>query len=356
MLLCFTKTPVYAKLNIQFDCEKEGQMALIDDYNLIYRIAKMYFLDGLSQVETAKATGLSRATVCRALEAAKSSGMVSVSLHMPASAKPDSKTAQRLCASLGLKEVILAPTCHDDETSEGIELLSHDVTSVAAAHLPRLLADSRMIGLAWGRTVYNTALHLPPVRDGARRLFVPLISNFSSCNSYLQTSSIVARFGDVFSARGYYLNISPKERSKGERTPEEAAQIRQLAVYWDALDSAIVSFSSPDNLTGYEYCGDLWKKYAAETDPRDNQMCFESMAQVFYQNGSYYSVNQNFDIVAIDLQRLREIQNVICVAAGKKKAKALIYAAKGGFYNTLILDTPTAEEMLSQLKNGEKPC
>lgn len=116
---------------------------------------------------------------------------------------------------------------------------------------------------------------------------------------------------DGFSAGGYYLNISPKERSKGERTAEEAAQIRQLAVYWGAPDSAVVSFSSPDNLTGYEYCGDLWKKYAAETGPCDNRMCFESMAQVLYQNGSYYSANQNFDIVAIDLQRPREIENVI---------------------------------------------
>lgn len=329
-------------------------MALTDDYNLIYRIAKMYFLDGLSQVETAKATGLSRATVCRALEAAKSSGMVSISLHMPADAKPDSKTAQKLCSALGLKEVILAPTCYDDETNEGIELLSHDVTSVAAAHLPRLLADSHMVGLAWGRTVYNTALHLPPVRDGKRRLFVPLISNFSSGNSYLQTSSIVARFVDSFSASGYYLNISQKERSKGERTPEEAAQIQRLAVYWDALDSAIISFSSPDNLAGYEYCGDLWLNYAAETDALTNQMCFESMAQVFYENGSYCSVNRNFDIVAIDLQRLREIQTVICIAAGKKKAKALINAARGRFYNTLILDAPTAEDMLRRLKDGER--
>jgi DNA-binding transcriptional regulator LsrR (DeoR family) len=74
------------------------------------------------------------------------------------------------------------------------------------------------------------------------------------------------------------------------------------------------------------------------------------MAQVFYENGSCCSVNRNFDIVAIDLQRLREIHTVVCIAAGSKKVKALINAARGGFYNTLVVDAPTAEEMLKQLK------
>ena len=74
------------------------------------------------------------------------------------------------------------------------------------------------------------------------------------------------------------------------------------------------------------------------------------MGQVFYANGSYYGVNRNFDMISMDLQRLKEIDNVICLGAGIGKAETLIAAGRGGFYKTLIVDHLTAEAMLKMLK------
>ena len=324
-------------------------MALTDDYNLIYKIARLYFIENMSQLNIAKAMGVSRASVCRALDTARESGMVNISLSAPPPKDSHPKLAGELKELLGLNDVVLAATAHSDDTPAELELLSQDVSMVAGMHMPQMLKNARMIGLGWGRTIYNTATHLPSVNDGKRRVFVPLVNNFTTSNAYLQTTCITARFADSFRALGYYLNVTNRERQPGERTVEESDQLRQLSVYWDALDAAVITFSSTENLKSYEYCGDLWYSEGDEGPNRHPGALFEVLAHVYYADGSYFRFNPNYDLIAMDLQRLRQLPTVVCVAAGKKKVDAIINAAHCGFYKTLVVDIPTAEAVVQKL-------
>lgn len=323
-------------------------MAITDDYELLYKTAKMYYYDKMSQIEIASATGLSRPTVSRLLETARASGMVHVTLQMPTVVKKEQQISQKLCNLLGLKRVITVPTTYDDATAESLEVLSHEVTLAAAAYMPELLADSNFIGIGWGRSVYNTALHLRHVPDGRTRFFIQLINNFPAGSSYLQTSIIVGRFAEAFGANGYsyYFNgISNSEADSENRY--------LLDGYWDKMDSAIISLASTGNLFfgyGYGYARDLWRANPMNTAPSASAHSFECLGQIYSDTGSCLAINKTFNMVALDVQRLKKIPNVICVAAGQKKAQALIDAGHLGFFSTLIVDTPTAEEIVQKLE------
>ncbi len=318
-------------------------MSMTDDVGLVHKIALKFHVEGLSQVEIAEEEGLSKATVCRILKSAKDMGMVHVNVTMPSAAPPAPKEAGVLCRALGLDEVIIAPAA----SGETEESLIDATAATAAANMPRLLADSYMVGVGWGRSVYNTALQLP-YTEGAKKLFIPLVNNFAYTIPTLQTSVIMSYFGERFRSNCYYLNISHQPRRKGERTEAEMENIRQLAAYWEALDAAVFSISSPEQLLGSEMYSDLWRG-GLEGGSYEQSMRFESMGQVFCEDGSYVGINKNYDLIALDLKRLSSIKTSICIGSGLKKVNALIYTAKLGLYNVLITDSATASAMLEQI-------
>lgn len=324
-------------------------MARKEDLKLMYRIACRYYLDQVQQVEIARLEGVSRSTVSRMLEKARAGGMVRVEVNMPVELDV-SKLERELAKALGLRRAVVAPVSESVNDAAHEERIMLQTAAIAGAYLPRLLQGSRYVGLGWGRTLYEAADRLPEVKEGEPKFFVPMVNNYSRHCRYMQTSTIVSRFCDKFDSEGFYLNISDPSHKRGERNESELENIRQLCVYWDMLDAAVLSFSSPRQLLTNPYYIDVWQGGIDIGDPDEKEMLFESMGQVFYANGSYYGVNRNFDMISMDLQRLKEIDNVICLGAGIGKAETLIAAGRGGFYKTLVVDHLTAEAMLKMLK------
>lgn len=319
-------------------------MPITEDVNLIYKVAVKFYIEGKSQVEIAKSENLSRATICRLLRAAREMDMVHIEVSMPKVPPPSPHIAQELAQALKLKEVIVAPAVLGEDNEDAV---LRATAATAAAHMPRLLADAYMVGIGWGRSVYATALQLPYVK-GPKKLFVPLVNNFAYTVPSLQTSVILSYFGERFNSNCYYLNISHQPRKKGERTEAELENIRQLTVFWDALDVAVFGLSSPEQLRHSEVYSALWQNGLDDAPDKDD-MQFECMGQVYCEDGSYVGVNRNYDLIALDLKQLRHIKKSICIGAGRQKAKALLHAGKLGFYNILITDAVTASLMLEEL-------
>ena len=157
---------------------------------LVYRVAKSYYMDNLSQLEIAKQENISRSTVSRLLERARTTGVVCIEIKPPSDfALKESE--EKLQEALGLDEVIVVPASVGESSPQTQQQLILDVASVAAAHLPSLLEHSRFIGVGWGRTVYYTAEYLPQLSPSPEKLFVPLVSNASLRNRFLQSGESV---------------------------------------------------------------------------------------------------------------------------------------------------------------------
>jgi len=322
-------------------------MAKKNDSTLMYRIAKRYYQDNLSQNEIAHLERISRSTVSRLLEKAKNSGIVTIDIKVPQDPDLD-MLAEKLRTELHLDKVIVVPVSASKNNDETEEQILRDVVCLAATYLPDLIKDSNIVGVGWGRTVYNTASSLPIVKPDKNLLFVPLASNFTTRNRFLQTTTIVSRFSEKFCANEYYLNISSVKRYYEPRNKEEEANILQLQRYWDTLDAAIISVGMPQRVTDF-YLFDEISPEAFLKIRYDSSACFELLGQIFFENGLYKSLSIEFDIVALDLECLKTIPNVICISTGIAKAAPIIHAARNGFIKTLIIDHLTAESILQMI-------
>ena len=102
---------------------------------LVYRVAKSYYMDNLSQLEIAKQENISRSTVSRLLERARTTGVVCIEIKPPSDfALKESE--EKLQEALGLDEVIVVPASVGESSPQTQQQLILDVASVAAAHLP----------------------------------------------------------------------------------------------------------------------------------------------------------------------------------------------------------------------------
>ena len=52
------------------------------------------------------------------------------------------------------------------------------------------------------------------------------------------------------------------------------------------------------------------------------------------------------DIFIIEVEDLIDCKNVVCIAYGQAKAEAIVGALRGGFIDTLIIDTECAEKVV----------
>ena len=312
---------------------------------LLYRVARYYYTESLSQGEIAQRENISRSTVSRILERAKEAGIVKIEISMPTDSLLD-RLETRLRAALGIERVIVVPASVGESTPETEEQLILDVASVAAAQLPELLGNAKNVGVGWGRTLYHITPFLPYMKDDPELTFVPLVGNMTLRNRFLQTSINVSRFGERFGAQTCYLNISCL-RAPGEPFSEtERMNIEQIRSYWDRLDAAVFSLGAPPVRNNMYLADELGIESFSETD-NDPDARGEMLSQVFFSDGrGACPIGRGTTVVALPLERLRALPVTVCVAAGNYKAEPVWNAAKNGYIKTLAVDHLLAEEIL----------
>ncbi len=329
-------------------------MAKKFDNALVYRVARYYYIENLSQNDIAQRENISRSKVSRILERARASGIVNIEIKVPTSSLVE-ELAKRLLAVLPVKRIIVVPASVSESTDETEEQLITDVASVVAAHLPGMLEGCKIIGIGWGRTVYNITPYLPFVAPDPERIFVPLVGNMTFRNRFLQTGINVSRFGERFGGQTYYLNISNFRGATGQRSEAETYNIQELEEYWAKLDAAIFSLGAPPMENDIYLKNEMTMDMFTENDMDPNNRG-EMLSQVFFsdERASCPIGKEGRRVVAFPLEKLRELRCTMLIAAGVKKAKPVYYACKKGYANTLVIDHLMAEEILKLAEEDRK--
>src|SRR5580692_12672858 len=115
------------------------------DIELMTRVASQYYLEGMTQEAVARSLRLSRPTVGRLLDRARSVGIVEITVNV----HPDIglKVEGALASEFGLEQVILV----NDQTDDSGQRAS--VARAAAVFLKRQLSDRDVVALGMGRNV-----------------------------------------------------------------------------------------------------------------------------------------------------------------------------------------------------------
>jgi len=314
-----------------------------DDIQLMVQVAKLYHERQLNQEEVALRLNLSRQKVSRLLIAAKSQGIVKTVVFDPTPG--DSDLSDELKKRFHLHEVVLTPS----ENLEGNQLRA-GIGLAAAEYLKRILEPDQDVGIGWGRTLFET---INLIREGEQKHInvVPLIGGIGDISPFFQVNELAQHLANAFDGTYRYL-YAPAfiEDNSVLDNLLKTQEIAQSSEFWARLDVAIVGIGHVEfqKISSMFFADHISPQTLSllESKGTAGDIC----ARFFDVNGT--QVFPELGVIGINLDQLKSIPEVIAIAGGMEKIRAVLGALRGGYIKTLITDTATARAVLAE--NAER--
>lgn len=317
-----------------------------EELAVIAEIARMYYVEGMSQLEIANMLFFSKAKVSRALRIAREKNIVEFHINYPL--KRSIKLETALKRRFGLEEALVVTDLYDNQNTD---ISIKRIGEMTASYLDEILKDGDAIGLSWGRTMYQTVRQLNP--SVPRRIqVVQLVGN--STDTYdlnMDATTLVQGMAEAFqgtAARLYapmYVNsdIVRTELLKEPVIQKTMDKIRTVDYILTGI--ADVSVGRPVN---------TWAGYLTENKKRE----LVKKGAVGYLCGYFLDKDGNKlpdainnKIIGISFEDLKRTPHVIAAAGGVDKTHAIYAALKGKLIHCLITDSRIAEKLLA-MKGG----
>ncbi len=312
--------------------------------DLRYKIARLYYIENLTQQEIANRFNISRIKVHRHLSKVREEGIVEIKIIEPK--ENYSKNEIAIEKYFNLKECLIVPsleTANDIKASIGKEL---------SKLLNRDLKNNTMIGVGWGGTIRGVIDNLSlEKKDGIT--IIPMIGGLSHSKEKIQANTIVSILAKKTGGDAFVLNCPAFVNSKKSRDLFLTQQsIKEIIAKFSSVSIAIVSIGAvhPEMPTRAmniislrEY--NLLKK---------QEIIGDVNANFFDKDGESKSIKLQDRIINAKINDLQKINNVIGVAFGSEKIKPITAALKKGLINTLITDKNTSDGILKLIAHNNK--
>jgi DNA-binding transcriptional regulator LsrR (DeoR family) len=124
---------------------------------LAARVARQYYLEGVSKVDIADRLGISRFRVARLLDSAREAGMVRIEIGLPGG-NLDAGLSAELCSAFGLRHAFVFNFPDDDE-----QALRQRLGEAAGQALMDLITPGDVLGMSWSRTLSGLTASLTQI-------------------------------------------------------------------------------------------------------------------------------------------------------------------------------------------------
>src|SRR6266852_2974844 len=121
---------------------------------LAARVARQFYLEGVSKVDIADRLVISRFRVARLLDSARDAGMVRIEIGLPGGTL-DAGLSAELCAAFGLKHAFAFDFPDDDEPA-----LRRRLGEAAGPALMDIVTPGDVLGMSWSRALSELAVAL----------------------------------------------------------------------------------------------------------------------------------------------------------------------------------------------------
>lgn len=306
------------------------------DEEQLLRAAWYYYVDQLTQDETAKRLSISRASAGRLLDRCRKSGIVTFTIsaeHYDAFA-----LARRLKEKYGLREALVPPDLDDDTLRQAA--INRRLALSGAQYLNAHLKVDDVVGVGWGETVRKIVAVTNPDVLGR----VSLVTLTGGVGGYVDTLRQVRRGRE--DAPAHTVLPTPIAAS----TPELAAALRAEPSVQDVLDTArradvalvgIGAVATNSTLSQLGYAS------AEELDTYARAGAVGDILGVFFDaDGQVVDVPLHGRRIGIDLEDLRRIPHVVSVAGGIDKVAAIRAALRGNLVDVLVTSENVARALL----------
>ncbi|GHG59860.1 DNA-binding transcriptional regulator [Sinomonas cellulolyticus] len=298
-------------------------------------IARRHYLEGRTRIEIAEELGMSRIKVGRMLDDAIASGIVTFNI-----AAPDGLDVERSLAlqrKYGLKHSVVVHT-----PTEASETIQRELGRAAGDLLAEIATAEDVIGMTAGRTLSSMSQQL-------RELPASEVVQLAGIAGPVQATGVevIRRVSSVSGGRAWtiYAPIITSDAAAAEAITRQH-EVRQTYAQFARVSIALVAIGSwapPDS--------QLYDNPALSSSERravlDAGAAADIGAILIDRSGKVMDVLPGRS-VAIDEPGLRRIPEVIGVAGGTNKTKAVASALASGLISSLVTDSALAGRLLEE--------
>lgn len=313
-----------------------------EDEYLIAEIADMYYKKDMSQEQIAQKYFFSRSKVSRLLKRAKELGIVQVAIHYPF--KRNHELEEHLKKIFKLKEVLILQETVDSISSTQ-EVETRRIAKFASLYLDSILFPEMVVGVSSGKTISMIAeeinptrkidIHFTQVKGMANQEFrypydsPPILRMFAS------------KYGTHFSQVYSPLFVDNDIAREWLIKEPLISKVLDEAKRCDVLIASVSDFKASNE--------GIWSGYINEETQKAmvKEGAVGSMLSHFFKiNGSVCNKDLDKKVIGLSVEDIQKIKNVVVVAIGRRKTRALYGAMNAHMVDTLICNEELANELL----------
>ncbi len=311
-----------------------------DRINDAINVARMYYYQGIKTDAIAKEMHVSRSTVSRLLDFARTNGLVEIKVIDPT--ENPKILAKIFCKNHAINRVHVVPV---PELAGEAAWLDY-VAQYTAVYLNTLFDSEMILGIAWGTTLTAISKHLIK-----KQTFNSHIVQLNGAGNIRTTGldyagEIINRFAVNYSAQShlfpvptYFDNPETKEWLWREGSINRILDLQEKANFL-LYGIGAVNAGVPSHVHSAGYL--VEKDY----EELNRYKIAGDIATVFFkEDGTYKNIPINNRASGPSLDLFQKNYG-ICVVSGLAKIRGLHGALKGNLLNELIIDEPTARSYI----------
>ena len=297
-------------------------------YALATKAAWYYYMEDNTQAQIAEVMGVSRAKVIRLLEEARAQGIVQFSFRKNDSQRVSAE--QLLIDRFGLKDAFVVPTPLDSSA------INQSIAQGAAHYVSDHLREDGYLNIGYGDTVSRMLGFLAKNREES----LNVVSLTGGVSYYLPSVGTTAY--------SMHLFLTPSPLVVSSRQVRDALldekSLQDVSTMTEHADMSVVGIGAA--VEGATVLRNGILNEGELTVLKMQGAVGDVLNHFMDKDGNLIQTEIEDRVISTDLDKLRQLKNVVGVAGGKDKVMAIKAVLNGGYLNVLITDSDTAAELL----------
>ena len=297
-------------------------------YALATKAAWYYYMEDNTQAQIAEVMGVSRAKVIRLLEEARAQGIVQFSFRKNDSQRVSAE--QLLIDRFGLKDAFVVPTPLDSSA------INQSIAQGAAHYVSDHLREDGYLNIGYGDTVSRMLGFLAKNREES----LNVVSLTGGVSYYLPSVGTTAY--------SMHLFLTPSPLVVSSRQVRDALldekSLQDVSTMTEYADMSVVGIGAA--VEGATVLRNGILNEGELTVLKMQGAVGDVLNHFMDKDGNLIQTEIEDRVISTDLDKLRQLKNVVGVAGGKDKVTAIKAVLNGGYLNVLITDSDTATELL----------
>jgi DNA-binding transcriptional regulator LsrR (DeoR family) len=311
-----------------------------DKYIEAIQAARMYYYQNMTTEAIAHELNMSRSTVSRLLSFARQKGLVDIRIIDPN--EHPQQLEQKIMRHFKIKRVQVVPVPNIVGEAEWLERVAQHT----ASYLNSIFDSNMILGIAWGTTMSAVSRHLLPKTTHDAQIVQLNGAGNTQTMGIEYASEIIMRLAQNYQAAAHLFPVPTYfDYPETKKALWEEGSIRRILNLQQRTDLLLYSIGAVNaGIPSHVYSGGyLERKDYAELM---KEHIAGDIATVFFRDdGSFGGIPINERASGPNLELFKKKYGV-CVVSGLAKVKGLFAALTGSLMKELIVDEPTARQLV----------